>query len=103
VREPTEEGDVSEEVTRLIEKQQRWEVEAVDRGVRRYREMLAKAVESDTEAELPPGQKMMLAIIKELTPAVREMQEQAAERWRNGERPFSWGCRSCPSTRRRSP
>jgi hypothetical protein len=82
---------VSEEAIRLIEKQQRWEIESVDRGVRRYREMLAKATENDAEADLPPGQKMMVAIIKELVPAIRELQETAAERWRNGERPFSWG------------
>lgn len=61
----------------LREDQKLWEVEAVERGIRRYRNELNKALSIGDEAATPPGTKMMLAIIGHLTEAIERAQVEA--------------------------
>jgi hypothetical protein len=57
-----------------IERQQRWEVESVDRGVQRYREAEA---EVEMYADSEPGKRMMVDTMRRLVPAVEAAQAEA--------------------------
>jgi hypothetical protein len=70
----------AEERTRAIEAQQRWETEGVERGIARYRRMLADAVKQGNEADLAPGQKMMHEILKNLVPAIIASKEEELDK-----------------------
>lgn len=72
----------------LIEDQKLWEMDGVERGVRRYRKDLQKSLQSGAEAETPPGERMMLAIMKELVPAIEREQENGVA-MREGA-PYAW-------------
>lgn len=64
---------LEEERLRQIEKQQRWELESVERGINRYRALVADADLADTT----PGMQLMGTILNGLIPAIREAQEEA--------------------------
>jgi len=69
--------DAAERRTRLIEDQQRWECEAVARGVRRYQDNLRKALSAGNEADTPPGMRMMMGVMTEMVPRVAQYQTDA--------------------------
>lgn len=76
----------------LREEQKLWEVEAVERGVRRYRSALNKTLAGGGEADTGPGQKMMVDIVKHLTPAIERAQEEGGASLTTGQpgAPLAW-------------
>ena len=74
----------------LIEDQKLWEMDGVERGVRRYRKELQKSLEGGSEAETPPGERMMLHVMGDLVPAVERAQEMASESLNANGRPYAW-------------
>lgn len=60
----------------VIERQRRWEMESVNRGIERYREAQAEiASAADTE----PGKRMLVDILSGLIPAIEAAQEEALQ------------------------
>lgn len=64
---------MSETTVRAIERQQRWEMDGIAEGVKRYQRQIAGADVVDT----PPGQKAMNDAMKSLIPALKLAQEEA--------------------------
>src|SRR6202040_2658924 len=56
-----------------IERQRRWEMESVTRGITRYREAVEAASLADTDA----GQRMLVDIMSNVVPAIEAAQEEA--------------------------
>lgn len=75
-----------------IEEQKAWEVEGVNRGVARYRKEVAKANQKGNEADLPPGERMMVELIGNMAPAINEKVQDALDRIvaGNGASRFPW-------------
>lgn len=70
---------MSEQDVRRIERQQRLELSAVDRGVARYRQALAEARKEKNEAETGPGNRLISDVLDTLVPAIREEQERTLQ------------------------
>lgn len=81
---------LEEDRLKLIEDQQRYEALAVERGVERYRQHLRDAREQGTEADTPPGMRMMAAVMTELVPAVEAGQAEALEATTKAGEPRAW-------------
>lgn len=77
---------MSESETRLIERQQRWEVNAVTTGVARYRNNTRKAVEGGLLSDTKPGMRMMTAIIPSLVEAINAARVEAQKGFGGGAR-----------------
>jgi len=71
----------SEYLIRSIERQQKLELESVEKGVARYRRDLNKSRHSGTEADTKPGQKMMASVMSSLIPAISKRQEAAVNNY----------------------
>lgn len=67
---------------RLVEDQQRYECEAVERGVRRYRDELRKSIAAGNEADTKPGTRMLLGVMTEIVPQIARFQDEAVEQVR---------------------
>ena len=59
-----------------MERQKRWEGECINRGVKRYREMLSEA---STAADTQPGQMVIKEVMRSLIPALQAKEKEAIE------------------------
>ncbi len=83
---------MDEREVRLVERQQRWELSAVDRGIERYRLATQKAVGGGRLADTKPGMRMLSAILENLIPAIQEARTEAQQGFGSGARniPHWW-------------
>lgn len=83
---------MTEQETRSIERQQRWEMDAVSKGIERYRENDQKALSEGRLAETKPGIRMLNAIMPHFSEALKARRHEAQEGFGAGARniPHWW-------------
>lgn len=80
---------MSERDTRLVERQQRRELDAVSTGIERYRTATRKADENGLVADTKPGLRVLTAIMPFLIEAINEARTEASQGFGGGARNIS--------------
>lgn len=79
---------MDEREARLVERQQRWELHAVQAGVERFRHHQSKAEDGGRLADTKPGMRMLTAIMENLVPAVEATRVEVQDAFKD--KPNRW-------------